>query len=226
MGYTRYWKQERKLTVREWARLCACVEPIQRIAGVDLAGPMGIGSPLVTRGRIAFNGAAQTHEDYETFELMPTPGIAWPFVKTARRPYDAVVAAVLTAADRIAPGAFSELTADGGPEDWAEADAICDYLGLPRRKRIASRASVMAKAMDCVVRYTGSGVFDVTSPSGRTYTVSIGVDEAPEAWTCGCEWQTLGNGRGCAHVRAVEVWLDQEALALDEVSRESVEVAA
>ncbi|MBK7782363.1 MAG: hypothetical protein IPJ58_16630 [Ardenticatenia bacterium] len=145
MGYSRAWTQSRKLTVSEWARLTACVERIQRIAGVDLAGPMGVGKPLVTRGRIAFNGAAQTGEDYETFELMPTPGIAWSFCKTGHRPYDAVVAAVLTAADRIAPGAFSELTADGGAEDWAEADAICDYLGLPRRKRIASRASVMAK---------------------------------------------------------------------------------
>lgn len=225
MGYGRSWTQSRKLTMSEWARLTACVERIQRIAGVDLAGPMGVGKPLVTRGRIAFNGAAQTGEDYETFELMPTPGIAWPFVKTERRPYDAVVAAVLTAADRIAPGAFAELTADGGAEDWAEADAICDYIGLPRRKRIASRASVMAKAMDCVVRYTGSGVFDVTSPSGRTYTVSIGADEAPESWACGCEWAAHGGG-GCCHARAVDVWLDQEALALDEASRELMEVAA
>jgi hypothetical protein len=84
---------------------------------------------------------------------------------------------------------------------------------------------VMAKAMDCTVRYTGSGVFDVTSPSGRTYTVAIGVDEAPEAWTCGCEWAAHGGG-GCCHARAVEVWLDQEALALDEAGREMMEVAA
>lgn len=226
MGYTRQWQQVRKMTQREWARLTACIEPIQRLSGVDLAGPLGVGAPVVTRGRIAFNGAAQTHEDYETFELMPAPGVAWPFCKTGHRPYDAAVAAVLTAADRIAPGAFSELTADGGAEDWAEADALCDYLGLPRRKRIASRASVMAKAMDCVVRYTGSGVFDVTSPSGRTYTVSVGYGDSIEHWDCTCPWQTVGNGRCCAHARAVEVWLDQETLALDEVSRERREVAA
>lgn len=225
MGYSRQWRQDRKLTVSEWARLCACVERIQRLSGVDLAGPLGYGAPVVTRGRIAFNGAAQTGDDYETFELMPAPGVAWPFCKTGRRPYDVAVAAVLTAADRIAPGAFSELTVDGDPEDWAEADAICDYLGLPRRKRIAARESVMAKAMACVVRYTGSGVFDVDSPSGRTYTVSVGVDDVAEAWTCGCEWSRHGGG-GCCHVRAVEVWLDQEALALDEAGTERREVAA
>ena len=50
MGYTRQWQQSRKLTVREWALLTACVEPIQRITGVDLAGPLGIGAPIVTRG--------------------------------------------------------------------------------------------------------------------------------------------------------------------------------
>lgn len=122
MGCSRQWRQDRKLTVSEWAKLCACVERIQRLSGVDLAGPLGIGAPIVTRGRIAFNGVAQTHEDYETFEPMPAPGVAWPFCKTGRRPYDAAVAA-----DRIAPGAFSELTADGGAEDWAEADALCDY---------------------------------------------------------------------------------------------------
>lgn len=225
MGYTRQWKQDRKMTVREWARLTACVERIQRLSGVDLAGPLGIGAPIVTRGRIAFNGAAQTGEDFETFELMPAPGVAWPFCKTGRRPYDAVVAAVLIAAERIAPGAFSELTADGGPEDWAEADALCDYLGLPRRKRIASRASVMAKAMDCTVRYTGSGIFDVASPSGNTYTVSVGYGDTVESWDCTCPWGEHGGG-GCAHSRAVEVWLDQETLALDEVSRELRGVAA
>jgi hypothetical protein len=69
MGYTRYWKVERDMTTQEWSRLMRCVEPIQRLAGVDLAGPLGIGRPVVTHGHIAFNGAAQTGEDYETFEL-------------------------------------------------------------------------------------------------------------------------------------------------------------
>ncbi len=207
MGYTRYWTQQREMTGREWQRLMACVEPIQRLAGVDLAGPLGIGRPVVTFSRIALNGAAQTGEDYETFELNRRDE-GRGFCKTARRPYDVAVAAILVAAERIAPGAVADVTADGGPEDWAEADAIRDYLELPRRKRIARQASVMAKAMDCTVRYTGSGVFDVASPSGNTYTVAIGVDEAAEHWTCGCEWSRHG-GAGCAHVRAVEVWLDR-----------------
>lgn len=213
MGYTRYWAQARDLSAREWAHLTACVEPIQRLAGVDLAGPHGIGAPVVAYGRLAFNGAAQTGEDYETFELTRrSEGRG--FCKTEHRPYDRVVAAVLVAADRIAPGAFSDVSADGGAEDWAEADAICDYIGLPRRKRVASRASVMDKAMDCLVRYTGSGLFDVTSPSGSIYTVAVVPDEVAEHWTCTCKWSEHG-GVACCHVRAVEVWLDQEALALD-----------
>lgn len=217
MGYTRYWTMNRELTAREWARLMQCVEPIQRLAGVDLAGPLGFGAPVVTFSRIAFNGAMQTREDYETFELtrrMEGRG----FCKTEHRPYDSVVAAVLTAADRLAPGAFTEVSADGGPEDWAEADAICDYIGLPRRKRIASRASVMTKAMDCSVVYTGSGVFDVTSPSGSTYTVAVAPDEGAEHWECSCPWGQYG-GALCSHTRAVEVWLDHETMALDGASQ-------
>lgn len=217
MGYTRYWRAERDMTTQEWARLMRCVEPIQRLAGVDLAGPLGIGRPVVTHGRIAFNGAAETGEDYETFELNRRDG-GRGFCKTEHRPYDRVVAAVLTAADRIAPGALSDVSADGGPEDWTEAEAICDYLSLPRRRRVANRASVMDKAMDCMVVYTGSGVFDVTSPSGATYTVSVGYGDSVEHWGCSCPWASHG-GAGCAHARAVEVWLDHETMALDGASQ-------
>jgi len=64
------------------------------------------------------------------------------------------------------------------------------------------------------VRYTGSGVFDVVSPSGRAYTVAVAAGEAAEQWTCNCEWAKHG-GAGCSHVRAVEVWIDMEAQAME-----------
>lgn len=218
MGYTRYWTQERSFTMAEWQRIRRCVEPIQRMAGVELAGPLGYGRPRADNECIAFNGAAATGDDYETFELYRVRGRAtMPFCKTAKRPYDLAVAAILCAAERLAPGALADVSADGGPEDWAGADAICDYLELPRRRRVARKPSVMEKAMDCVVRYTGSGVFDVVSPSGRTYTVSAGYGDSVEHWNCTCLWQTVGNGRCCAHTRAVEAWLDQEAVALSKV---------
>lgn len=134
MTYARAWTQTRRLTGAEWYRLIRCFDGIRRMAGVDLAGPLGTGRPVATYARIAFNGARDLGEDYETFALEPTPKDYRCCCKTARQPYDAVVAAVLMAAERIAPGAFADIASDGGPEDWAEADAICDYLGLRRRR--------------------------------------------------------------------------------------------
>ena len=146
MGYTRNWTQERSFTMAEWQRIRRCVEPIQRMAGVELAGPLGYGRPRADSECIALNGAAATGDDYETFELYRVRGRAtMPFCKTGRRPYDLAVAAILCAAERLAPGALTDVSADGGPEDWAEANAICDYLELPRRRRVARKPSVMER---------------------------------------------------------------------------------
>lgn len=217
MGFTRYWTQHRAISRLEWSRLTQAFEGICRTVGVPVAGPDGEGAPVVTWDELAFNGAGA--DAFESFalerEASGTPG----FCKTegivsGQRRYDAVVAAVLVVASRLAPGAL-DFDADGGPECWTDAEAVADGLGITKPRRMARIASVMPKARQLAVRYTGSGIFEVGSASepGKVYTVALGYRMAIEEWECDCQWG-LHNGAGCCHARAVELWIERETVSL------------
>jgi len=108
MGYTHYFTQTRSFTAAEWETVTADVQAILKEAehnqGIPLADGNGGGgtSPEFTALHFAFNGLGdgahetmyvtrhkQTKKEYEGHNP------AWSFCKTAEKPYDAAVVAVL-----------------------------------------------------------------------------------------------------------------------------------
>jgi len=86
---------------------------------VQVLGAEGVGEPEFEEDSFALNGSFVHDEDYETFELS-RKATDFDFCKTDRRPYDAVVGAILLRAVQIVPIFF--LGSDGGWErDWPAA---------------------------------------------------------------------------------------------------------
>ncbi len=50
------------------------------------------------------------------------------FCKTARKPYDEIVTAILAVVDKLAPGAL-EIGSDGDESDWEEGLALAKKAG-------------------------------------------------------------------------------------------------
>lgn len=111
MGYTHYFTQRRSFTKPEWTQVCADIgdilKEIQHNQGIALANGMGDPgtSPEITPDRIYFNGVGDDgHETMCIHRAIPKATAkdklykmnpAATFCKTARKPYDAAVTAVL-----------------------------------------------------------------------------------------------------------------------------------
>lgn len=117
MGYTHYWKSA-GFNAEQWAELSEGARAIiwaAGSAGIALAnewdGP--VNRPLVEGDCIRFNGTGK--DGHETFYLAVAP-VEFGFCKTAFKPYDAVVVAILMLASECGPLTW---TSDGEEEDWA-----------------------------------------------------------------------------------------------------------
>lgn len=145
MGYTHYWRQRRDFTDAEWAAASADIAAIlKHIQHVDPGVPLGNesgapgSSPVFTPDLIAFNGLG--NGSYETMLVERSfapkhqgnpPG--WWFCKTAHRPYDVAVVAVLCYLAKVAKTHVVE--SDGQPADWraglhAARDALPQHKAL------------------------------------------------------------------------------------------------
>lgn len=94
MGYTHYWKQHRDFTDEEWADICAFANEVIHKSGVAIAGWDGFGFPEITGETIDLNGTDE--ESLENFSLdRKVIDYSTIFCKTARKPYDVVVVAIL-----------------------------------------------------------------------------------------------------------------------------------
>jgi len=145
MGYTHYYRQGKTIETAVWERLTKATIGVLSIAkemGVTIVGGMGeAGSkPEISDSCIALNG----NPDHETLYLERVPTIPayragqghFAFCKTAYKPYDVVVTAILCLAAHITEGAF-KVSSDGGPSDWAEglalANKVVSGVQLPQR---------------------------------------------------------------------------------------------
>ena len=116
MGYTHYWAVK-DFTDTQWSEFQAHARKVFRRAaraGIKIRGWDGTGSPEVSADRIAFNGADD--EGHETCSIKRTDTDR-DFCKTARKPYDTVVVALLTIGARMG---CMEWSSDGDPEDHAD----------------------------------------------------------------------------------------------------------
>jgi hypothetical protein len=132
MGYTVFWSQKRNFTTSEWGLIReSAINMFNRLKQVK--GGSGTGRPIIDNSDIIFNGDATKEEDHETFHLQKN-GSGFQFCKTARKPYDRYVKAVLVVANFYAPGAL-KVSCDGDdePDCWTEGVRIATIYakGVP-----------------------------------------------------------------------------------------------
>lgn len=124
IGYTHYWTTSETATKKNWKEFCKQARLI--IAGFDgkICGGDGNGKPEISDECIWLNGCAEDEHDHETFNITVNGG-AWDFCKTARKPYDTVVVALLMVGKRM--GIIKEWNSDGD-EAHGDFDAATALL--------------------------------------------------------------------------------------------------
>ena len=135
MGYTHYWRQLRDFTDTEWQELMRLTKLITASSGRDII----LSEFNINNEEIRFNGYGEEgHEtflitkkkrakaDYEEQEAYDRQG-AFEFCKTAHKPYDKYVVAVLCALYNmevkdwpLGDGKIMSISSDGNTEDWTE----------------------------------------------------------------------------------------------------------
>ena len=151
MGYTHYWRQQRDFTDTEWQELT-------RLAKLIIADNEGIlsdgfgegGKPEVNGEHIWFNGLGE--DSHETFCITKKkPEEDFQFCKTARKPYDKYVVAVLCALYNLSnvppqrnrnAHPMRKITSDGNTADWTE--------GLFHAVRSTRREEMYCPIRDCL----------------------------------------------------------------------------
>lgn len=120
MGYTHYWTKSSPISDSEWEAILPRAREIlthaQDQLGIALSEEYDINRiPVVTDTEIRFNGYAD--EGHETF-MITREADDFSFCKTARKPYDAVVVAMLQLLGVYATG--FEWRSDGNREEHAD----------------------------------------------------------------------------------------------------------
>src|SRR6185312_10461897 len=104
MGYTHYWRGQRAFTEAEWTAICADAAKLLTDPPVVVTREYDTNEPPeITPDLIAFNGHSEN--GHETFWLERTPE-SFQFCKTAHKPYDVLVTALLASAAHHAPEAI------------------------------------------------------------------------------------------------------------------------
>jgi hypothetical protein len=132
VGYTHYWQQLRDHSKATWEEIrqdvTAILNDVQHVQGIPLANGLGEPGtqPEVTGDKIWFNGVGPD-DDHETLSLWRKrpPLEAWQskdrrggdFCKTARKPYDLAVTAVLAYMESIHG---LPVSSDGDGAEWLE----------------------------------------------------------------------------------------------------------
>ena len=155
MGYTHYWYRKSDAnSANQYAELRMDTSRIITTAiqqGIVMRGPFGTGQPEFSEERFAFNGDSNEDLYHETFawrrevrmrEHEMEDGEAFDFCKTAYKPYDAVVTAVLIRAKEIY-GNGVRLVSDGEWEDWEPGRSLYELtFGRPPRYSMDSELEV------------------------------------------------------------------------------------
>lgn len=142
MGYTHYWKTSEPFTAQQWedleqfARTAIRMLPkhSESAGGFYKKAPLVVAMGVAAKRHIRIDGSGRyegldlSHESF-VFENAPTE---FDFCKTARKPYDLMVCAVLIQARILLPRGVA-ISTDGVAEDWLPA--------LEFHNRVAGRAT-------------------------------------------------------------------------------------
>ena len=118
MGYTHYFK-----SLTPTPEFSECVRDIVDKAeelGIRVRNGWGEDEAIITPTKVAINGDADEHLDHETFYLTDIDE-GFNFCKTARKPYDSAVVAVLILAIVNEQPGWRNIGSDGTWEDWVDA---------------------------------------------------------------------------------------------------------
>ena len=131
MGYTHYWHKRSEADTLNHLYGAALekagvIVRAQRISPIAWESDEPNRAPETSDG-IRFNGIED--EGHETFYLPANAQEfeSFQFCKTAEKPYDVVVVAVLCAIDHWAPGVLN-ITSDGNREEWTEGAVLARLL--------------------------------------------------------------------------------------------------
>lgn len=129
MGYTHYYTQHRNFTDDEWAAVCADAKKLMQFTSVPIQWDEDVEKePEIGGEVIRFNGAGE--DGHKTFFITRNTTVSkFNFCKTAGKPYDEVVCAVLAIVDYHARGVL-EIGSDGDLEDWEPGFSLI-RLALP-----------------------------------------------------------------------------------------------
>lgn len=124
MGYTHYYDTDSVWTTDERKAMQDAANAIIRATSVPLAGWDGAPGtdPEVSAKRISLNGVEGVNDDAHESFIIGFAHESWTFCKTAEKPYDEVVVAMLVAAAEIKPD-FS-WSSDGEDRDHAKGKAL------------------------------------------------------------------------------------------------------
>jgi hypothetical protein len=123
IGYTHYWEPTAAaLTTTAFGRLSTAASKVAELSDVAICYEYDEPdkAPVFKKEGIRLNGRGE--DGHETF-LLSLGASGFDFCKTAAKPYDVVVTAILVLADHFSEGRFN-VSSDGTPEDWAEGLAL------------------------------------------------------------------------------------------------------
>ena len=148
MGYTHYWRPTRDLTEDEWDNIRQVAKTILKDNhGIILDNePTDSQNLSITYDSILCNGIGD--DGHETFYLTRKMRNDFEFCKTAQKPYDKYIVAMLIAVAQITDSI--SVSSDGDQEDWLEGlqlyverctsnDTLNDYAKelIPASVRVA-----------------------------------------------------------------------------------------
>ena len=129
MGYTHYLPQKKSVSPEAWSQICKDTKTIlesQKKASIPLASDHPSEVMVNEKaGYINFNGVGD--DSHETFAVSQKHDSQFNFCKTAQKPYDLAVTAVLMVIEHHAPAHF-ETSSDGDVEDWRPAAELNQKL--------------------------------------------------------------------------------------------------
>jgi hypothetical protein len=114
MGYTHYWRWVKPVKQTAFNRAVALANKVLKARKGLLASGNGSGSLVIERDEVCFNGRGE--DSHETFSIR-NDGKDFDFCKTARKPYDDVVTAVLAIFAHELGDAIS-VSSDGDYDEW------------------------------------------------------------------------------------------------------------
>ncbi|KAK6531430.1 hypothetical protein TWF281_008235 [Arthrobotrys megalospora] len=121
MGYTHYWSGH--LNSSTSSQLTTDIHKLLSITSTKITGPAGTGDPQISPSSINLNGDESADQAHESLNLPIGQTISFGFCKTARKPYDEVVGAVLLRCLVYNQSTFT-VWSDGCWEEWGDARVL------------------------------------------------------------------------------------------------------